>query len=491
MSAAEDIHAEVARLVAAGDAAGVISRLKSLPPRRFTPSLISQLSVAAMQTGSTAAARQAATLSISAELPLQERARIAKRLAMPALGVPELAWLVLSSDPAAMLEPAALDDTTRALGMIAEAEDPSLRAAAGAALRRLLRVAPSDYEELPPEPRTSEAPPPAPSDWLDLICAPDLPPDAERQFREMAVDFERQLANPVPPWTRLLRNVFVNANGQVWRADGRPLVDGLANGWPAAVPPTSLAAMPDAPRLAEAEFAALRPSAVNFFHWMVNCLPTLSRYLPAGGMTLLVGQNVPDFVRQSLRLAGGKWTFHPAGDATFVERLFVSWSPVISLAWSENVRLMHERLISCADADKQPDGVGPLLYISRRDSGFRAMQNEAALEERLTKIGFCVITFNGRSLLEQISIVRAARFIVAPHGAGLTHLAFARRGITILELMPLVTALSLRFNMARISRMLGHRHVLWLTPTAEGRYQWSADLDALLPDVERLANKVS
>jgi len=481
------LHRAVAALADVGDAAGVIALLASVPSGRFTPRLIARLSAAAVQVGSAEAARRAATLAIPAELPPEERARIARRLATPALRVPDLAWLVLTSDPAALLAPVAQADAVRALGAIAESAEPPLRAAAAALRRRVIRIASSDFEDLPPaSPPGPALPAPAPG-WLRLLRAPGVGPEAEGQFHDMAASFEAELAARPAPSTRLFREVFVNAAGQVWRADGRLLVDGLNSAAPVPLPPGSLAAMAAAPRIAEGEFATLRPSAGNFFHWMINGLPALSRHLPTGGVTLLAGRRLPDFVRQSLALAGAEWPVLPVGDATFVDRLLVSWSPVSALAWSDDARLMHERLIALADAEEAPGDAGPLLYISRRDSGFRAMENEAALEEVLAQRGFRVVALSGRPLLEQIRIVRAARLIVAPHGAGLAHLALARPGVAVLELMPLVTSLPLRFNMARLSRIRGHRHALWLAPTEAGN-RWRADVAALLPEIGRMAD---
>ncbi|MFN6955710.1 MAG: glycosyltransferase 61 family protein [Acetobacteraceae bacterium] len=102
--------------------------------------------------------------------------------------------------------------------------------------------------------------------------------------------------------------------------------------------------------------------------------------------------------------------------------------------------------------------------------------------------------FGGLPRLEQIRIVRAARVIVAPHGAGLAHLAFARRGTSVLELTPLGRRPGARIAMAHISlahisRMRGHRHTLWLAPGASGSERWRGDLPALLPGVARLCRE--
>jgi capsular polysaccharide biosynthesis protein len=487
----KELHLRVALMAEAGDPAGVIALLAELPSARFTSRLLIRLSTAAAQAGSAAAARQAALVAVSAELAPEERATIARRLATPSLRAPDLAWAVLAADPAAMLAPAAEAEAIRALGGIADGDDPLLRAAAGAARRRLLRVAPARFEALPPPGPLPPWAPPAPVAPLRLLRAPGLPPAAEESFRGFAEAFERELARPPGAIVRVLRDVFVNAAGQVWLADGQQVLDGLNGGPPAPIPPASRAAMAAAPRVDDAEYATLRPNAGNFFHWMINNLPALSRHAGAeAAPTLLVGRPAPGFVAESLALAGADWPLLPAGDATFVARLAVGWAPVAALAQRGAGMVLHDRLAAAADAGAPPADAAPLLYISRRDSGFRALGNEAALEAALAERGFATVAFQGRPLIEQLRIIRAARLIVAPHGAGLAHLAFARPGVAVLELMPLVTSLSLRFQMARISRVMGHRHALWLAPSGAAN-RWTVDLDALLPEVERLAGGVA
>jgi capsular polysaccharide biosynthesis protein len=481
----KELHLRVALMAEAGDPAGVIALLAQLPAARFTSRLLIRLSTAAAQAGSAEAARQAALVAVSADLTPLDRATIARRLATPSLRVPDLAWAVLAADPAAMLAPEAEAEAIRALGGIADGDDPLLRAAAAAARRRLLRIAPARFEALPqPGPAQPWAPPPAAP--LRLLRAHAVPPAAEEIFRGFAEAFERELARPPGALVRVLRDVFVNASGQVWLADGQQVLDGLNGGPPAPIPPASRAAMATAPRLDDAEYATLRPNAGNFFHWMINNLPALSRHARAeAAPTLLAGRQPPGFVVESLALAGADWPLVPAGDATFVARLAVGWAPVAALAQRGAGTLLHDRLAAAADAGALPGDAAPLLYISRRDSGFRALANEAELEAALAARGFATVAFQGRPLAEQLRIVRAARLIVAPHGAGLAHLAFARPGVAVLELMPLVTSLSLRFQMARVSRVMGHRHALWLAPSGVAN-RWTADLDALLPEVDRL-----
>lgn len=75
------------------------------------------------------------------------------------------------------------------------------------------------------------------------------------------------------------------------------------------------------------------------------------------------------------------------------------------------------------------------------------------------------------------------------NGAGLAHLAFARPGAGVLELMQLGRKPSARMAMAHISRRRAHRHLPWLAPTEPAGKRWRVDLPALLPEVVRLCRE--
>jgi hypothetical protein len=74
------------------------------------------------------------------------------------------------------------------------------------------------------------------------------------------------------------------------------------------------------------------------------------------------------------------------------------------------------------------------LYISRRDSSNRVLENEAEIENVLSAIGFEVVVLSGMSVAEQIELFYSAQCVITPHGAGLTNIVFCRPGATIIEL---------------------------------------------------------
>ena len=88
-----------------------------------------------------------------------------------------------------------------------------------------------------------------------------------------------------------------------------------------------------------------------------------------------------------------------------------------------------------------PLAVGPFangrrIYVSRDDAAVRPVRNELDLVAALERVGFESVTLSGRTLANQAALFGSADVIVAPHGSGLTNLAFASRGTRVVEIYP-------------------------------------------------------
>jgi capsular polysaccharide biosynthesis protein len=246
--------------------------------------------------------------------------------------------------------------------------------------------------------------------------------------------------------------------------------------------------MTDAPRIAAAVYAIEQYD--NMFHWAADALPGVAwRFAPgAPDLPLVLQAGAAPFKAQSLAvLAGG---IPPAiattNEALFVGRLYAGTFGAGSLAPEGAHRGVIDTVAAAADAAPAPPDVLPgRLYISRRDATKRPMGNEPALEEALAARGFGIRLFSGRGFLEQVRLVRGARVIVAPHGAALGLLMFARPGTMVFEIVPAATqAAGLRCCMSRVSRLCGARHRMWLEPVNPIGGTWTASLDPLLADLD-------
>jgi capsular polysaccharide biosynthesis protein len=78
--------------------------------------------------------------------------------------------------------------------------------------------------------------------------------------------------------------------------------------------------------------------------------------------------------------------------------------------------------------------MGEKLYVSREKAKRRRLTNEPKIWDALEKRGFVKLRLEELTWSQQISAFRAAKVIVAPHGAGLANLAFASPGTKVVEL---------------------------------------------------------
>jgi hypothetical protein len=76
------------------------------------------------------------------------------------------------------------------------------------------------------------------------------------------------------------------------------------------------------------------------------------------------------------------------------------------------------------------------VYISRRKTGRRTIENEDELEALLHSCGFETHYMETYPLATQAQLLADAEIVVAPHGAGLANLLFARPGTHVIEIVP-------------------------------------------------------
>lgn len=121
------------------------------------------------------------------------------------------------------------------------------------------------------------------------------------------------------------------------------------------------------------------------------------------------------------------------------------------------------------------------IYISRRDSKNRIMENEELLEQSLAEKGFQIVQLSQLSLDKQAALFRSADVIVAPHGAGLAGLIFCRRGTRVIELThsqyinPCFLAVALSLDLEYTI------HISKKEPTSINRHaqDWQCDISSL------------
>lgn len=138
-------------------------------------------------------------------------------------------------------------------------------------------------------------------------------------------------------------------------------------------------------------------------------------------------------------------------------------------------------LRSLAPRITEPPPMPAAIYIDRGDSTTRRLTNEAAIVQALAGRGITPVRLTGLDLDTQALLFASAQLIVAPHGAGLTNLIFARPGTMVIELMPDRLA---NWCYRRLSAMLRLRYEAVIgraeATAPPGEAAWTVPLDQVL-----------
>ena len=195
------------------------------------------------------------------------------------------------------------------------------------------------------------------------------------------------------------------------------------------------------------DFSAVisEPSAViggqqNFYHWMFNWL---SKFTALHGSSywkdvrsLILNGPLEKFQWETLfklGVSGGK-NLHVVQDS----RPVLVKDAIVPTLFSNPLHSQgHVTWLRALLTSKTEDhNFGERIYISRKDAakGNRQILNEDALIALLEAYDFKIIRLGDLTLREQASVFRGARYVVAPHGAGLANIIHAEPGACFLEM---------------------------------------------------------
>ena len=264
-----------------------------------------------------------------------------------------------------------------------------------------------------------------PSSWRFRVCGV---PDAEAAPRADAVAAEFQV---VPS------GIGSHIGGHL-NAQDRLLEEGSRE-WAAGVRERFVLRQRFFPRVRETQgttWSLATVSATNYFHWMFECLPRL-RFLREANIRYdwIYACHNQRFQREAfahLGLPAEKIIDTATTPFLHAERLVLPRRVDKFEAWI--VPWLRETLLSLGQGASGAQQTRR-IYISRRQASSRGVANDAELLALLEAHGFTVVRLEEFSLAEQIALFRQAEAIVAPHGAGLTNLAFSEPGALVVELI--------------------------------------------------------
>ncbi len=177
-----------------------------------------------------------------------------------------------------------------------------------------------------------------------------------------------------------------------------------------------------------------RIDAYNFWHWFADCLPqmlTLEQYMQGEPLTLLMGDDLGGFQRETLRLmlpATFRVQFVPPNRWIRTDR----WILPSYLSGRRHGYLpqgyyaeIRKRISKGLGLPEESEKQDQRIYLSRATSKRRRVGNEAEVVELLTKYGFEVVYAEKLSMRDQVDLFQRAEAIVAPHGAALGGMVFS------------------------------------------------------------------
>ena len=174
----------------------------------------------------------------------------------------------------------------------------------------------------------------------------------------------------------------------------------------------------------------------NYYHFFMDVLPKVAVFESAGvpmDIPLLMGNYVRQlsFASETLQETGFNKYNWLIQDSTFIRSQCVRFCRVSSdyKSRTESNTKQFPKAASDVGNDR--------IYLTRGKCTGRRVKNEREIVEVVESFGFRVVDTNGLHILEQADLFRNARFVVAPHGAGLTNIQFReQRPLSLLELNP-------------------------------------------------------
>ncbi len=176
-----------------------------------------------------------------------------------------------------------------------------------------------------------------------------------------------------------------------------------------------------------------RIDAYNFWHWMADCLPqllTLERYMDGRPLTLLAGDDLGGFQRETLALMLPPTMtveFVPAKRWIRTDRFILPsyLSGRCNGYLPENYYAQIRRRITRGLG--LPETAPPELriYLSRAGAKRRRVTNETAILKSLERYGFIEVRPETMSIRDQVSLFQRASVIVGPHGAAFGGMVFS------------------------------------------------------------------
>jgi len=185
----------------------------------------------------------------------------------------------------------------------------------------------------------------------------------------------------------------------------------------------------------------------NYYHWMLDILPSMQLFADAGfefgaDDRVVVFTGASRFHKATLAHLGfgGERIVEMSRTAPRIsasELVVPFYENAMGVKLGEWIpAFLKKRFLDDAPTNPAPLPSMPKLYLARASDARngRSIENEAEMIALLESRGFTTLYPENHGVLEQARIFAAADTVLAPHGAGLTNIAFCRPGTKVVEL---------------------------------------------------------
>jgi capsular polysaccharide biosynthesis protein len=177
--------------------------------------------------------------------------------------------------------------------------------------------------------------------------------------------------------------------------------------------------------------------AAAYFHWLYDVLPRLHLLERSG----LAGYGPPyitekvdhEFKHTTLRLMG----VDPADCIEVTGPVTIRADRLVATAGHrhpDHAEPWIPQFLRSTLMARQPE-TGLRIYVNRRDTKIRRILNESRLESALATRGFTSVTMSEHPFEEKVRLYASADVVVAPHGSGLSNIAFCPPGAHVVDIV--------------------------------------------------------
>jgi hypothetical protein len=162
----------------------------------------------------------------------------------------------------------------------------------------------------------------------------------------------------------------------------------------------------------------------GFFHFLLEEIPALLYALESfGDLFLLTGnKSYPEYYYSSLDIILGADYGNKlikTNSNTGVNKLvFTQRDPFSGGIHLKDIEVINRHFLPKINGERSLSSI----YISRKGTKKRKIDNEEEIELLLKDLGFEIIYMENHSLRDQIEMIHNADYIAGPHGAGLSHI---------------------------------------------------------------------